>query len=759
MKSIALIAILTIQLAIPVIGAENRVITGKISGMDNEPLVGTTVMVKSGEKSLGGVISNPNGRYSIRIATVKEDTLMVEASSIGYEGRLIKLLPVSDTSIVNFALREKPIELSTIVVSPKTHDAELMTTMSSEKIDLASRHSLITTNPISAIRQAQVVREGSSYSSKLRINGTSPVYYLNGIEMGYDPNHYGMFSIVPGSAIGQIRFFPQGTSAASGSPSIVEFGTLQPFESKPHSEMDLSFVEGTGSVSMGSSRYFLLSTVRKSVLDKIADKITPDSKQVTIPPTAFRDIFISGGIKVSNHLKLLNDNYDVKDYLSYNLGATSNNPGGINTYQNTGERFSGVRLEGLYKHLSFKLNGAVKESHEHYKATSIGSDTLSAFFVDLSSQSMTQAADFEMNILLGGTRITLGDNLNYVKGRQIRLHQTNWNFLPPDANSDSPFIYQRELNRYYGSYNSTSDQLNDAGYLSVKQTFGSLEIESGLRGEYFRDLGEKRVLLWRNSLLFRSPGFGIWGLSSGTYANSPINRILEPYQVLVQANLSKLRPVETNLSAINWSAGPFKFSAFKKDINYLPRLTPDFSQVSEDGTVGKNFLVMRPDGQINSYGGDVTFELNSFHGFDLFAFYGYSHAVKITQDVTVPYELNAPNKLFTELGYKVNHHLRIGGKFSLHTGFPYTRLSVPNSVENSNLYTESYYQGIIGSENSTRFPLNISSDLNADLNFGRFQIYANLSNIFNYQNPIINTADGFVYDAGILPSLGLSYKF
>ncbi len=663
MKNLKLICIYTILLAIPAFGSQDKFITGIISGIGSEPLVGTAVIVKSGENNLGGVVSGPNGEYSIKIANVKEDTLIVRASSIGYEDRIVKLFSKSDTSVINFNLHEKPIELGTIVVSPKSREAELMTSMSSEKIDLASRHSLVTTNPISAIRQAQLVREGSSYSSKLRINGTSPIYYLNGIEMGYDPNHYGMFSIVPGSAVGQIRFFPQGTNASSSSPSIIQFGTIQPFDSKPHSEMDLSFVEGTGSVSLGSNNYYLLSTLRKSVLDKIANKITPDSKQVTIPPTAFKDIFISSGLKISDHIKLLNDNYDVKDNLSYNLGASSNNPGGINTYQNTGERFSGVRFEGLYQHLSFKLNGAVKEGREHYKAVSIGGDSLSSFYVDLNTQIVTQVADFEMNLLFGGTRITLGNNLNYVKGRQIQLRQNNWNFLPPDANSDNPFIYQRELNHYYGAYNSISDQLTDAGYLSVKQSWGLFEIESGLRGEYLRDLGEKNALLWRNSLLFRSPGFGLWGLSYGTYANSPVNRILEPYQILVMANLSKLRPVETSLSAINWAAGPFKLGAFKKEIRNIPRLIPDFSQVSEDGTAGKDFLVMRSDGQINSYGGDVTFELNNFHRFDFFAFYGYSHAVKITQNITVPYELNAPNKLYTELGIRINRHFRIGGKF------------------------------------------------------------------------------------------------
>jgi hypothetical protein len=37
-------------------------------------------------------------------------------------------------------------------------------------------------------------------------------------------------------------------------------------------------------------------------------------------------------------------------------------------------------------------------------------------------------------------------------------------------------------------------------------------------------------------------------------------------------------------------------------------------------------------------------------------------------------------------------------------------------------------------------------------------LYLNVANVTNRSNPIINTADGFVYDAGILPSLGLRYQ-
>jgi hypothetical protein len=759
MRKLHLIFITALLIAAPAIAANVTIIMGKISASNGEPIPGAAITARVDGKFLGGIVSSTDGRYILKLPVAPGDSLGLKVSSIGYETKLASLMVTQDTNVVDIILCEKPIAYGAITVNPEAQRASLVTTMGSNWIGREASHSMIATNPISAIQQPQVIREGSNHSSKLRINGTSPTYYLNGVEMGCDPNHYGMFSIVPGSVIDQMRFFPQGTNASLSSPSVIEFRTLQPFDSRPRSEMDLSFIEGTGSLAMGNSRFYLLSTARKSVLDKLADKLIKDTRKMTIPPTDFRDIFISAGFKASASLRLLLDHYDVKDFLSYNLGGTVHNPNGIHTVQSTGERYWGLRLEGLYSHLSFKISGATKESSENYYASSVGGNNLTSLLVDLGERSRTDLAACEINLLFGATRISAGGNLKYVQGREISLHQVNWNFLPPDANSDNPFIYQTDLNRFYGSYSSAGNQLSNAGYVSLKQSLGPIEIESGIRGEYFGELGQKSAFLCRNSINFKSDRFGDWETTLGTYVNDPTGKILESYQVLILENARKLRPVETNLAAISWAAGPVKLEAFKKNINYLPRFTPDFKFANAAGATSEDFLSIRSDGQINSYGADISLELKNVKRFDIYTYYGFTHADMVTNDITVPYELNSPHKFFAQVSYEINRFLNVGGSFSLRTGFPYTGEPTVDQSQNVSRYTENYYRGVIGSENSVRFPINLNSDLYGNLNLGHCQIYASLSNISNHKNPIISTANGFVYDAGILPSLGLKYKF
>ncbi len=43
--------------------------------------------------------------------------------------------------------------------------------------------------------------------------------------------------------------------------------------------------------------------------------------------------------------------------------------------------------------------------------------------------------------------------------------------------------------------------------------------------------------------------------------------------------------------------------------------------------------------------------------------------------------------------------------------------------------------------------------------FGSSQLFPWAANLTDHGNPIINISDGFIYDAGILPSEGLRWRF
>ncbi len=765
MKRICLTSLIILVLSGPVIAEAPQkplIIRGSVNAADGMPVMGASVGVIGEDKYIAGTATDSKGRFGLKIPKPVPDTLFLTISAIGFEGRSVIFAADRDTANFKIILTDKPIEYGAIEVTAKPYIPNRAQNLGSIEVSKAARHSLVTTNPTSAIRQPQTVREGSAQSSKLRVNGTSPVYYLNGIEMGQDPNHYGMFSIVPGSVVEKLGFSPQGTGVEFNSPSIVEFATARPFGKASSFSADLSFVEGTGHAAIGGERYFILATARQSVIDKIADKITRGSDRSPIPPTDFRDIFVSAGLRLFNGMTLLSDQYIVRDYLSYDLGPTTNNPAGVDIMQDTGEKYAGLRLEMVRGKAFLKIGGAVKESRERYLANSLADDSFVGFEVDLGAKSRTMLADFKGELIGENTGLSLGGSVKSIEGRQISLRQTNWNFLPPDAASDAPFIYQRELNLLYGSYNDLSGNSSDnALFVSVWRSLGRFKIESGLRAEGFGNLGNKGMSLTQRHALEYTGGIGRARLSYGTYAQSPEGRILEPYQVLVHAEIDRLRQVETGLTSLCYSLGPWTVGAFRKEISNLPRITPDFDFIDEDGAPETGFISMRPDGRIESYGGDITFETNRVlgSGLDIYVSYGFTHATKITSNVNVPYELGAPHKFAFQADYKISRRLVLGGSLTARSGYRYTPASAVLALSGREKYSDEYYAAVLREENSGLFPTNFNSSVYLDLNLGHAQMYITLCNVSNYKNPIIRTNDGYIYDTGILPSLGLKISF
>ncbi|MCK4462232.1 MAG: hypothetical protein KAW46_10535 [candidate division Zixibacteria bacterium] len=53
----------------------------------------------------------------------------------------------------------------------------------------------------------------------------------------------------------------------------------------------------------------------------------------------------------------------------------------------------------------------------------------------------------------------------------------------------------------------------------------------------------------------------------------------------------------------------------------------------------------------------------------------------------------------------------------------------------------------------------MSVNLHFLIDFGGSELYCNIANVTNRGNPIMNTANGFVYDAGILPTVGYRLRF
>ena len=758
---ILLILGLTSEASVAIASSERLTkLSGSVIDSAGRPIIGASVTLSKDGQPVSGSATDEVGAFSLRIGDTTRG-LTLTCTAVGFRVwscQLDSLLSIDELVI---SLSPESIDIGGFTVRPLRDEERDDKVYGSEEVNNPSKTSLVSNNPIDAVREPQISRQGSSYSSKLRINGTIPTYYLNGIPIGSDPNHYGMFSIIPAPAVGRIAFHGSGTSAEFEVPATLELSSPAPFGHHFGGEAEFSFVQATTSASWGTDRFFTSGTVRKSVLDKLVRRFEISSNRRTLPPTNFQDVFLSSGWRLSTHHSLFLDQYYTRDYLAYDLGPTLNHPDGLNTYQHMNEQFQGMRLVSLYGKYLVTTTLGRRSLSEEYRVSPVSGANNQGVHLRLIERSTIDLAGLQVNYSYGKTEFLTGTQLEYVTGRATDMHQQNWNFLPPDANSDNPYYYQHELNQLYGQYLAHVQERNAAGYFSITQRFGPLSLESGIRYEQFGNLDHSRSLLFRQRWTFRLSDNDRLSFYGGTFAENPVKRILEPYQVLVRANLAHLSSVHTKLISASYRHGDIKGEVFAKRVTSLPVLTPDYSRVSSEQGVMDGFIEIESAGQTDFYGADISTEwkqlLNS--KFNLYLYYGYTHGVKRSSNVIVPFDLTARHKFQLDLGYRPTRTLRFGANIAGHTGYPYTPTFASALAKSGDRYANSSYTQYVASENSARFPLNMSLNLSAGMTIDRMEIFLNVVNATNRANPIINTADGFVYDAGLFPSIGIKMEF
>ncbi|MFZ5980185.1 MAG: carboxypeptidase-like regulatory domain-containing protein [Candidatus Zixiibacteriota bacterium] len=746
-------------------GAESQpkttiTVTGIVTDSDHRHLVGASVMVFENEKILTGISTDTDGAYNLKFKA-NEYTLTLRVSSIGYFEQTAKLKIENKKAVVNFVLEAKAVEVASIAVRPEMTPRVSERVYDSDRIARVSRQALVPTNPVAALKEPEISRQGSNHSSQIRINGTNPKYYLNGTLLGPDPDHYGMFSVIPSTIVEEIKFYPHGTSADRAQASSITLNTPMPFNAHNDIIFDLSTIEATGTYSVGNESVYLLGAVRKSLLDKLVNSLNISSDRQTIPPTNFEDVYLSTGVRLSPRFRLMLDHYAVRDYLAYNT-ASSVSASDINTYQNTKEYLTALRFDAVYDKLLVQFNGSFRNGHKRYNAAPGETENPSTIRVDLIETRKSGALELTGTYMNGGWEIKAGDQLDYVSSREITLSQQNWNFLSPFYNSDNPYIYQQALNENYGDYEGQTREVNNAFFVSVAKEFDRFKIENGLRLEYFNHLQNNRPLLSRHTLTFRTSARSRVEFHFGTYAESPTGNILDPYQVLVQDHLDRLEPVRTRLFSVGWSNDLLDIGFFKKDIDHLAVITPDFDNVYDDnGTISGDFLTMRSTGEARFYGGSVSFEKAGFltPKLSLLTSYAYTHAYKTDDGIDIPYELNAPHKFLAKVDYQLSRRFNIGTELQFRSGYPYSPTYTDGTYDLSQAYTEAFYTEVKEDENSEEFPTNMCLNLYGTYDWGNIELFCSVSNVTNQANPIINARSGYIYDAGILPMLGLKWRF
>ena len=593
MSTVTLLLLLTAPLLQAVPGpGDGIIISGAVTDRNQLPVVGASVTVIENDKIIFGTSADTDGSFKIKIKT-NDKSLTLRVSSIGFFGKTEDIAIDSNRVEMNFTLEQQTIEIGSIAVNPEKIPTTSERIYDSKRISNISRQALIPTNPIAALKEPEISRQGSNHSSQIRINGTNPKYYLNGTLLGADPDHYGMFSVIPASIIDEIKFYPQGASAERAQASSIDLNTPAPYYDHSDICLDLSTVEATGMYSLGNENFYIFGSVRKSLLDKLVKSFDISSDRRTIPPTNFEDIYLSMGVKLSSRYRLMLDHYSVRDYLAYNTGSAVS-ASDIDTYQRTNEYLTSLRLDAVYDKLLIKFNGAFRNGRKIYNAAPGDNADPSKIHIDLNESRKTGTAALTGIYMSGNWEIRAGNQLEYVSSRDISLSQKNWNFLSPFYSSDNPYIYQQALNEIYGAYEGLTTEINNAAYVSASKEIGRFKFENGLRLEYFNHLQNNRQLLSRHTLTFKTSARSRIELHYGTYAESPSGNILEPYQVLVQDNLDNLQPVTTRQYTAGWANDNIEINLFKKDIDYMAVITPDFDNVyADDGGISDNFLTMQ----------------------------------------------------------------------------------------------------------------------------------------------------------------------
>ncbi len=736
-------------------------ISGKVVNQVGQPIIDASVIISRNGEYISGVSTDSSGQFIIELAGNSIEKSDIIVSSVKYNSDSLALIDNSKLSDINFYLSEKVTRIKSVsVISTMEHEVSGSSTISRANIEAGSRHSLIVTNPIAAIKQPQAIRLGSGHSSRIRASGSNPAYYINGIEIGQDPNHYGVFSIIPASVVKDVRFYPLGVGGQYSRPAVIEINSSGLFEKHRRITGNISSIEATGTFSTGNNNYFLLGSLRKSVLDKLVGQLNIESDKKSIPPTNFQDIFASAGWKISSGWRIMIDQYYVTDYLEYDAGETVGNQGGISTSQHTREHYCGLRLESISYKTYFKASAGYKSQSESYQAHANDNNN-SPFFINLKSDSRTFLLNSEISFIDEKAGLTIGNSLKKISGRDIQLSQSSWNFLPPDAGSDNPYLYQEGLNRFYGSYSNSDQELDNSGYATFRYQIDNLKIESGIRAEYYGRLADKLHIVTRHSLKIDLGEGGNLELYYGTFAENPVSRILESYQVQVNDYLNQLQPITTNLISLSLDYKPLKISLYHKNISHLPILAPDFIGIDILENTNDCFLTMTSTGQAEFMGANISYRQNDFlrEKLSVYSFYSYTYAQSSIDDVSFPYDLESPHRFYIQLDYKLNKTISFGGESTVRSGNPFTPVRRSDVYVSENRYSEDYYINDLSQTNSSRFPAFVTFNLFADFNFGNSVIFLSVANISNHDNPIINSSNGFIYDAGILPSIGYQLTF
>lgn len=759
--------------------------SGNVTDQSSGPIVGATVQLFGDDSLLTGVACDLDGAYFFHWTAATDsdvELLVLEISCIGYQLRRIQLdkqlSPEKTGRHLAVILEELTSSMNGVSVIA-AQDKSAGQTISGDKLIRLSQQSFAPSNPLEAIRGPSVSRAGSAFGSQIRFAGSSPDYKLNGISLGKDVAHYGMFSLAPTEALDRMEYNEHTVSASSVSPTSVELHTNRRFDARTNSTITVSALESVGAVRYGNKNYFVGAVLRKSVLDKLVQKLPEKSSARQIPPTNFQDVFVNTGLRISPTVELFFDQFHTRDYLVIDVAPTTINSGGIKAFQHTRRKRFNLELRGVSPRLFWKIAAKAEFTGSAYRAYSGASDSPTSLALDLSETGKNFSFAGELtrswqSSERSAIKFTVGAEETIKDYPNSHLDQNNWNFQPPQATSDNPHIYQLALNMLYPQLDLNTQGNELAVYAETEGSFSDWTFKAGARAQTYTYLAHNYDILGRLSLAHRINRYEHVNLSYGSYAESPLGNLIEPYQILVRQRINQLNSIKTQMISLNYERNYrdktiFGVRLFAKRITDLPYLTPTFTQFKIAGFKLRILtdLGMRSARNQDYAGASFSYRRNqalkSLFGdrLDISASYGLTLAREETRGVQTLIGEQAPHQAEFSADYRSGNSWTFGSRLSARSGYRYTSTRSIDITTRGIIrtFTGALDQQSLAAENRERFDAHINLNVSMRYQSGAFSAFANIGNLLNRKNPIISAHDGFIYDSGILPSIGASWKF
>ncbi len=175
--------------------AQNRTIKGTVTGPDNEPVIGATVLVTDGKNAntaLAGTTTDYNGQYSLSIPA---NAAEITVKFIGYETQTAKIgggiavydFALKDSSVmmeevvaIGYAkVKRKDVTGSTVSVSGSELALAPVMTAAQALQGKAAGVNIVSTSGAPGASSQITIRGGSSITGS-----TKPLYIVDGFEMG-----------------------------------------------------------------------------------------------------------------------------------------------------------------------------------------------------------------------------------------------------------------------------------------------------------------------------------------------------------------------------------------------------------------------------------------------------------------------------------------------------------------------------------------------------------------------------------------------